>query len=414
MRFLRHISGAACLAGVVFYGICAQGADKPAPVAVDTTQPKIDESILREGLESTRRGLNFMLSRQNADGSWVDNPAITALACMAIYNSGNLLDPAKKSAAIEKGRAYMLSFVQQDGSIWVSGKKREYPTYTTAIVLASLGTLRYKEDEQIMRNARKFLLGLQLDEENEVNPVVKGSPKYGGFGYGPDKKASAHVDLSNTQWVAEALYQTDYLDREPNAKSPEDTKKADLAWDKVAEFLTSMQHLPETNKAVWVVTDKDNTNYGGFVYRVEDNDNGISERTGREKTLAAYGSMTYAGLKSMIYANLKKDDPRVKAAIEWASKNYTVDSNPGMGSAGLFYYLQTFAKAHAVLGSENVTDKDGKVHNWRQDVVKKLLETQKGEGEWVNENGRWMESNPELVTCYNLLSLELALAPYLK
>lgn len=414
MRFLRHISAAACLAGVVFSGICAQGEDKQAAVAVDTTQPKIDESILREGLESTRRGLNFMLSRQNADGSWADNPAITALACMAIYNSGNLLDPAKKSAAVEKGRAYMLSFVQQDGSIWVSGKKREYPTYTTAIVLASLGTLRYKEDEQIMRNARKFLFGLQLDEENEINPVVKGSSKYGGFGYGPDKKASAHVDLSNTQWVAEALYQTDYLDREPNAKSPEDTKKADLAWDKVAAFLTSMQHLPETNKAVWVVTDKDNTNYGGFVYRVEDSDNGMSERTGREKTLAAYGSMTYAGLKSMIYANLKKDDPRVKAAIEWASKHYTVDSNPGMGSAGLFYYLQTFSKAHSLLGSDNVTDKNGNIHNWRQDVVKKLLETQKGEGEWVNENGRWMESNPELVTCYNLLSLELALAPYLK
>ena len=50
--------------------------------------------------------------------------------------------------------------------------------------------------------------------------------------------------------------------------------------------------------------------------------------------LRSYGSMTYAGLKSMIYAGLSHDDPRVKAAWEWIGRNFTVDENPGMAASG--------------------------------------------------------------------------------
>ena len=39
--------------------------------------------------------------------------------------------------------------------------------------------------------------------------------------------------------------------------------------------------------------------------------------------------MTYAGLKSFLYAGVSKDDPRVKAAVEWVRKHYTVTENPG-------------------------------------------------------------------------------------
>jgi hypothetical protein len=36
-----------------------------------------------------------------------------------------------------------------------------------------------------------------------------------------------------------------------------------------------------------------------------------------------------AGLKSMIYAGLTQDDPRVKAAIGYIKDRYTLDENPG-------------------------------------------------------------------------------------
>ena len=55
--------------------------------------------------------------------------------------------------------------------------------------------------------------------------------------------------------------------------------------------------------------------------------------------------MTYAGLKSMIYAGVGADDPRVKAALKWIQQHYDLSSNPGMGQAGLYYYYHTFAKA---------------------------------------------------------------------
>lgn len=407
-------------------GLYAQATDNTPKISVkpvvSTLYPKIEESLVREGSASLRRGIDFLLAKQAPDGSWGMNmrghyfghPAITALVCMAINQSGDIIDKKTKTEAIEKGRAFILKYVQPDGSIWMSDMRREYPTYTTAITLTCLATLGYKEDEQILRKARKFLIGLQLSEDNADNPTDKSSPRYGGVGYGPGKNGAKQVDLSNTHWVAEALYVTDHLDREPNAKTPEDTKKADLAWDRLATFLTNMQNLPETNKQSWVGTDKEDPDRGGFVYKVPDENEDADMKTGQKKTLRSYGSMTYAGLKSMLYAKLKPDDPRVKAAVEWASKHYTLDENPGMGPEGHYYYLQTFSKAHSVLKNDLVKDAKGVERNWRSDLIKKLLALQKGNGEWLNEkNGRWMESSPELVTAYSLLSMELALGPYL-
>ena len=65
--------------------------------------------------------------------------------------------------------------------------------------------------------------------------------------------------------------------------------------------------------------------------------------------LRSYASMTYAGLKSMIFAGVGPEDPRVKAAVSWIRKHYDLQSNPGMGTAGLFYYYHTFGKAMTAL-----------------------------------------------------------------
>ena len=75
--------------------------------------------------------------------------------------------------------------------------------------------------------------------------------------------------------------------------------------------------------------------------------------------------MTYAGLKSMIYAGVGPDDPRVKAAFEWISDHYALAENPGMGTSGLYYYYHTFAKALDAAGDNTVTDAGGTSHDWR-------------------------------------------------
>ena len=153
---------------------------------------------------------------------------------------------------------------------------------------------------------------------------------------------------------------------------------------------------------------------GGFFYEIprEKIDPSTSpERYTPEGGIRSYGSMTYAGLKSMIYAGLTKDDPRVKAATEWVQMHYTVETNPGMGNAGLYYYYHTFASGLANAGLVEVTDVEGKTHNWREDLIAELAERQNSDGSWANENGRWFENDKNLSTAFALMALSYCDAP---
>ena len=60
--------------------------------------------------------------------------------------------------------------------------------------------------------------------------------------------------------------------------------------------------------------------------------------------------MTYAGMQSLIYANVDKNDPRVKLALKWLENSYSLDENPGMGVQGLYYYYQAMSKALSAMG----------------------------------------------------------------
>jgi squalene-hopene/tetraprenyl-beta-curcumene cyclase len=115
--------------------------------------------------------------------------------------------------------------------------------------------------------------------------------------------------------------------------------------------------------------------------------------------------MTYAGLKSMIYAGLKPDDPRVKAATDWIRQHYDLESNPGMGDSGLYYYYDTYAKALNALGQETFVDAAGHEHHWRAELTEALVKRQQPDGSWTNSNSRWLEGDPNLVTGYALLAL---------
>lgn len=122
--------------------------------------------------------------------------------------------------------------------------------------------------------------------------------------------------------------------------------------------------------------------------------------------LRSYGSMSYAGLLSFIYADVKKDDQRVVAALDWLKKNYTLKENPGMERAGLFYYYHLMTKALAAADVKTLETPKGKV-DWAGELALKLINTQAGDGSWVNDTARWMEKDSVLVTTYCVLSLEI-------
>jgi squalene-hopene/tetraprenyl-beta-curcumene cyclase len=119
--------------------------------------------------------------------------------------------------------------------------------------------------------------------------------------------------------------------------------------------------------------------------------------------------MTYSGLKSFLYAGVGKDDPRVKGAIDWIRRHYTLEENPGLKRAGLYYYYHTFAKALRALGEDQFEDSTGKKHDWRAELFAALKKRQRPDGGFINSGDKaFGEADPNLATAFALLSLSYA------
>jgi squalene-hopene/tetraprenyl-beta-curcumene cyclase len=324
----------------------------------------------------------FLVSKGQAeDGSFSSQigPGITGLVTTALIRSGRTPD----DPAVAKSLKYLEGFVQPDGGVYLKGSRLK--NYETCIILAALSEAnkdgRY---DDTLKNAQKFLRGEQFDEADQID---KADAKYGGAGYGGDSRP----DLSNTHFLIEALRATG------SSEDDEAVQKALVFVSRCQNLESEFNTFPEAAKI----------NDGGFYYTVAA---GGGSAAGRDPDggLRSYASMTYAGLKSMVYAGLTKDDPRVKAAHEWISKHYDLESNPGMGTAGLYYYYHTFAKALDALGEKSIVDADGKEHDWRADLLATLAAKQKADGSFVNANDRWMEGDANLSTGFALLALTYA------
>src|SRR5262249_11494646 len=153
------------------------------------------------------------------------------------------------------------------------------------------------------------------------------------------------------------------------------------------QFMSRCQNLPgETNNLPFAkkTTEDDK---GGLVYTpvVDPND---KRSWTAEGGLRSMGGMTYAGLKSFLYAGVNKDDVRVKSAVSWIRKHYTLEENPGMGQSGLYYYYHTFAKAMTALEEDPFSDANGKKHDWRKELFEALNKRQKEDGSWINDKDR--------------------------
>jgi squalene-hopene/tetraprenyl-beta-curcumene cyclase len=266
-----------------------------------------------------------------------------------------------------------------------------HANYTAAIAMlafqaaADRGSRDY--DDRI-RAGQGFLKRMQWDE---TEGKTSDDPFYGGAGYGGKNN---RPDLSNTSFLVEALRDTGL---------PAD----DPALRRALVFVSRCQNLKsEFNDQPWA----DKVNDGGFIYTAANGGSSMAGPADANGGLRSYAGMTYAGLKSMIHAGLTPEDPRVRAALEFIRKNYTLDENPGLGQAGLYYYYQTFAKAMALLGEPTLTDAGGVTHDWRADLVAALAKRQNPDGSWVNPADRFMEGDPNLVTSYALLALAAARA----
>ena len=358
-----------CCLIVVFFGLNLTGLGAEE-------RRTLDEPVRR----AIGRGLSFLKAKgQAADGSFSRSagPGVTALVTTAILKHGVSAD----DPTVQRALKWLEGFQREDGGIHREGTF--YRNYETC--LAILCFVEANADgryDELLAKADAFVKGLQWDEDHGKS---ESDYAFGGQGYGKHKRA----DLSNTSFFVEALTATG---------NNEDCE----AIQKALVFISRCQNLEsQHNTTPFPAKNPD----GGMIYTP---DVGGYSQAGKTANggLRSYGSMTYAGLKSMIFAGLGPEDKRVKAAVEWIRAHYDLEMNPGMGKAGLYYYYHTFAKALDALGQESVSDLDGETHDWRSELSQELVTRQQQDGSWINEgNERWMEGDPNLVTGYALLAL---------
>ncbi|MBW1925515.1 MAG: terpene cyclase/mutase family protein [Deltaproteobacteria bacterium] len=353
-----------------------------------------DLSLKMEVQHAIERGLRWLRSRQDMKGFWSqpDHPALSGLVLTAYMGDpvGNY--KANPPEFIKKGYEYVARCAKPDGGIYV----RDLANYNTSVSMMALQVSGDSVYRPLLKRARNFLMGLQGDF-NEKGKID--SPYDGGIGYGG---RYSHSDMSNTMFALEALYYTRYLKGDSEAGR---IGARELNWAAAVRFIERCQNLPGYNDQPWASDDPQNK--GGFVYFPGNSKAGKMTLPSGRIALRSYGSISYAGLLSYIYADMDRNDPRVRAVFDWLQRNYTLDENPGMGPQGLFYYYHTMAKALSLYGCRTLTLQDGRRVDWRRGLVMKLLNLQAPEGFWVNENGRWWERDPVLVTSYAVIALEI-------
>ena len=70
-------------------------------------------------------------------------------------------------------------------------------------------------------------------------------------------------------------------------------------------------------------------------------------------------------------------------------------------------YADEMTKALTAAHVDTLELKNGKKIDWRRDVAMKLLNLQQKDGSWANDNARWWEKDPALVTAYAVVTLSL-------
>jgi len=369
--------------GAIAQDAADQAVAPPTAAAADETVaelPPLSEELMRQRLEMTGRALTFLDAQQAPDGSFSSHAGTgpTSLAVAAMLRHGR----PPHHPVVSQGLRFLLENVRADGGIYVEGSiHRNYETSLAIMALALVD--EGKRYERQIDAAAGLLRQMQWGPNQGKGPD---DMAFGGAGYG----RHGRPDLSNTSFMVEALRAAGASEDDPDIQA-------------ALTFISRCQnHDSDFNKTEFATMGPKD---GGFFYTAAAGGQSMAgEASGGG--LRSYGSMTYAGLKSMLYAGVDKDDPRVQAAMSYLRKHYDIQSNPGMGPEGLYYYYQMFGKAFRAIGQATFEDEQGRVHDWRADLIRELAKRQQANGAWYNvESDRWMEGDISLVTAYALLAL---------
>ena len=376
-------------------------------IAKEAQASGVGEQEYTKATRSIDNGLLWLGAHQEPSGLWrlrntatptdePDNPtsvdlAITALAVKAFAQRGIA------SSHLDKGVAALLDEIYRQGGFH-GGEGTALGTYVSATVASALATL---DDPRYEDQLEQALTWLKEEQWSDQDGLVPEQDWFGGVGYGN----RGRPDLSNTQMMLDALYDAGICPDDPAAQ-------------RALVFVSRTQNLKTTNGAQWAQA---GSNDGGFIYTPANGGESMGSEYAGEgrygellppdapRQLRSYGSMTYAGFKSLLHAGLNEEDPRVSAALGWIKANWTFAENPGAGKQGVYYYRHALGRTMQVSGMEQIVTTDGIAHPWRSELIAALIADQNEEGYWINPEPRWLEGEKTLATCYAVLALEEAL-----
>ena len=354
--------------------------------------------------DSLDKGVKFLAKNQNPDGGYgpfgsesrVKNASDVGITAIIVYTCA--IHPRKYTVVdgpfMSKAVAYLLSHQQPDGGFYHS-KDPVLKNYRTSVALMALVKLDRVAYSESIRRARAFIVTQQRSERTNFSKDEHLS--FGAVG----QSGSLRGDLSNAAYAAEAMREAGFSASEP-------------FWKKLELFVSRCQNSP-TGDALLGKSGIGSTKDWGFRYAPNDTRGPRESLDDGSTAFSSYGSMTYQGLKSLLYANIDKKDPRVQGAFKWISDNFSLAENPGMrtpadpkaGLQGLYYYYHTMAKTLSVYGESVLVDSKGVKHSWAAELSDHLMKLQGPDGHWQNTSGRWWENLPTLDTAYAMIALSL-------
>lgn len=307
--------------------------------------PGTSADIRRRAQTLVYRGLDYLGRKQNANGAWLGRYG-PAVTALALrgYLEAGI---SEKNWHVRRGLRFIEMCHHADGGFYGDVE----PTYNTAIVLRTLSML---PQGRYQRQAR---LGLTFLHRQLAKPkgTVANTPSGWFTGQSVYKSWPADGDTSTL------------------ANGHNRTATAQIT----AGLLISPTELDPAERSADTILDN-------------------------------YGHISYAELKSMIYAGLSPRDPRVVALSRWIGYHYNLRDNPATHSSlGLYYYYVVFARTLRASGQPTVRTSSGIRHNWRRDMVNTLAWRCRANGSWINRgNSAWLEGNPIMATTYAVLALD--------
>ncbi|MFP4057241.1 MAG: prenyltransferase/squalene oxidase repeat-containing protein [Candidatus Brocadiia bacterium] len=168
----------------------------PAALAAGTAAPLARQELTDEVRQCVRRGLEYLASTQNRDGSWSSsggmsrNVGISALACMAFMANGSQPGRGPFGENVDRGLNFVLDHVGRDGYIAAGSNSRMYEHgFATLFLAQAYGMTPRRDIAEKLRMATALIIRSQKRVD-------------GGWRYDPSQVGASDISVTVCQVLA--------------------------------------------------------------------------------------------------------------------------------------------------------------------------------------------------------------------